>query len=640
MAKLPISNDSPSSSLLSLPAFRSFIWPTHVRLRFFVSRDSEDSFSVFIRLEMARGERHGQRRFGSMKAANGRQREAVLEGNSTLKKPQRSLSERLSPRRTEIHRLRRAISQSRESGLVDARKMVRDLASRMEESNSKEKAHKLEGGEEEWESAVEDTENHHYAEVMRELEFVKQELSKLKLEMASVLEERSTAENVTEASSSKILPYLSPAAVWRKEIEEFNEQQLQVEAIDAHGKEEKGEFSFAVENARKKMNDILQESDRAKKIEMELAVITYDVKMLEDGLNMAKETKKRESESPLELQSVIEELEAAKKELESTKEEGFQFTASMDVIRNELKHVSEELARLQKTEGNIDASVQLLNSKLPRANSKLESVSAAEEKATTIVSNLSLSLEQLKTEAEAAKKEKELISEQTLSMKAEIQRTESQIGLAEERLQAAMRELEAVKSSESTALENLRSLIEKTNGARASGSACHHSSTTTISKFEYEYLTGRAVGTEDIADKKVAAAQAWIEALKANVKEILMKTELAHRKIRERKVEEEEEEETYKTEKPLPQKRAVETERQIWREKTDGRQPGTQKLQLQVKGNRNSTASARRGRSRKTASPATQHTPGLGNPSSTKRKEKALPILASSYYNKSVNKDH
>lgn len=54
----------------------------------------------------------------------------------------------------------------------------------------------------------------------------------------------------------------------------------------------------------------------------------------------------------------------------------------------------------------------------------------------------------------------------------------------------------------------------------------------TISIFEYEYLKWRAAGGKEIADIKVVAAQAWLEALKAIAKEILMKTEIAHRELR------------------------------------------------------------------------------------------------------------
>ena len=62
---------------------------------------------------------------------------------------------------------------------------------------------------------------------------------------------------------------------------------------------------------------------------------------------------------------------------------------------------------------------------------------------------------------------------------------------------------------------------------RARASASQQNSSIYISKFEYEYLTGHTARAEEVADKMVVAAQAWIEALKASEKEIPMQTEVA-----------------------------------------------------------------------------------------------------------------
>ncbi|KAG6392602.1 hypothetical protein SASPL_146826 [Salvia splendens] len=78
--------------------------------------------------------------------------------------------------------------------------------------------------------------------------------------------------------------------------------------------------------------------------------------------------------------------------------------------------------------------------------------------------------------------------EETALVKAEIQKSEAEIDMAEERLQAALQDLKAAKSSEAMALENLKSIIDKTVRNRASAS--RPSSTITISKFEY--LKGNA----------------------------------------------------------------------------------------------------------------------------------------------------
>ncbi|MQL96046.1 hypothetical protein Taro_028713 [Colocasia esculenta] len=183
------------------------------------------------------------------------------------------------------------------------------------------------------------------------------------------------------------------------------------------------------------------------------------------------------------LRSAKSQLKAAKKELVSVRDEGFQLMASMDAVREELKQISKETNRLRRLEEKQDLTIQNLNSKLLRA------------KARGIVSNLKVALQQLQSEAES------------------------------------IEELERVKASEAAALDRLKLLSERALKARASSG--QHSSFLRISKFEYEYLIGHAEAAQKVADKKVAAAQAWVEALKASEKEMMMKIEMAQREIRD-----------------------------------------------------------------------------------------------------------
>uniref|UniRef100_A0A7N0T8V4 Uncharacterized protein n=1 Tax=Kalanchoe fedtschenkoi TaxID=63787 RepID=A0A7N0T8V4_KALFE len=112
---------------------------------------------------------------------------------------------------------------------------------------------------------------------------------------------------------------------------------------------------------------------------------------------------------------------------------------------------------------------------------------------------------------------------------------------------------------------------------RARTFAAQNGSFITISNFEYEYLTGRASGAEEIADKKVAAAQAWIEALKAGEKEILMRTEVAERETRESRLEEEKE--ALRAAKSVSGRRAVEGESE---RKTQDKNSESADMQLAV----------------------------------------------------------
>ncbi|KAL3525489.1 hypothetical protein ACH5RR_013861 [Cinchona calisaya] len=610
--------------------------------------------------------------------------ERILENHHSLKKPSQIYSEKPSiltrePKFAKSDTVKLNGSRDNaefqkgqaESELLDAKYTVKDLTSKIEQSNSRaktqmeylEKLQKTEKVEADW---GRNADNHQYQQVMRELKDVKQELRKLKDEMASLLEEKRRAEKETEASNSKARYYSTTVDVLKEQIEETNEEQVLVElariealkeyeAIESERKKEAEKHSAAMEETMKNMTDVTQEIDAAKELERKLAITTSDVNMLESELKQVKEMDKvnrgRETMSRFEpnsqdgdvpntcelLKSITKELEETKKELASVREEGYKFMASMDIIRTEIKNVSEEAARSKKKEEKTNLMVQNLNAKLQRGKSKLEAASATEGKAKEIVSSLSRALEQLKTEAEAAKKERSLIEEESVNIKAEIEKTESEVDLAEERLQAAIEELKAVKSSEAMALEKLKMLIDNTVRRRLSVS--QRSSVITISNFEYEYLRGRAVGAEEIADKKVAAAQAWIEALKASERELLIKTETAKREIRELKTEEEQE--INKTEQSLNAKGNVESETENWKQKyekiTDQDKPRPQAALPGKSTNRSGRMTpSRRAKLRISASPAHWSTPRSASFGLRKRK-KVIPNLAKLFSGKTAS---
>ncbi|KAJ7975769.1 Protein PLASTID MOVEMENT IMPAIRED 2 [Quillaja saponaria] len=374
-----------------------------------------------------------RRTVGTVKAASNLFGDSNGDISPWPKKSQMNNSEKSSSRTTELHITRRDVGRYRETRKAAESAKVE---AESELSNAKKK--------------VKENDDQ-YAEVMRELVLVKQELQKLKLDVASVLKEKSRAEKEIQESRSNILSRSKSAEAIKKEIEEANEEQVLVELariealkefgdIEAEREKEASQFSTKMENNKKKLKDIIYEIDNSKELEAKLAMTLCDVDVLQNELNLFKEMDRRvrrsgsmkhlegsfrkeeESETLPSLQTITEELETAKKELASIREEGFQFMGSMDIVRNELNHVISETAQMQKTEEKTELTIQNLNSKLLRASSKLETVSAAEDKAKSIVTNLSVTLQQVKREIEDARKEKELIDEKSIAMKAEIQK--------------------------------------------------------------------------------------------------------------------------------------------------------------------------------------------------------------------------
>ncbi|KAD7479285.1 hypothetical protein E3N88_02421 [Mikania micrantha] len=219
-------------------------------------------------------------------------------------------------------------------------------------------------------------------------------------------------------------------------------------------------------------------------------------------------------------------------------------------VMMELKHMQQELGKLKldmarvmkekrhaersskassfKT-SNLLASMELMKKELQELGEKQAVVEFALIEADN--DHLAITLEQLRTESVAAKKDKDTINADIENMNEEIRKTDHEIDVAEERLEAAMEELKTIKSSETKALGILRNLINTT--AKTRDTASTNSSMITITNFEYEYLTGKAGGAAELADKKIAAAQAWVEALKASERELLMKIETTQNEIGE-----------------------------------------------------------------------------------------------------------
>lgn len=375
-----------------------------------------------------------------------------------------------------------------------------------------------------------------YDELVKRLERMKKERSKVRLDIARAGEDTVKAEEEAEAAVLRSASCLNSIEELRKEVDAMNEEHVLVEIarlqaveetreIEASRAAEAAQFAKKIQEIRDRMKGMRREIDLAAS-QSQMAMVREAARDSGGGGSPATEVEKRRRKSELE-----RELQAARQELASIKDEGFQLMASMDMVRLELVQISRETSRLKKLEEKRDSALQNLNSKLLRAKSKLETAAASEGKSRSIVVNLSAALQQLRTEAQAARKEKDRAEEEIESTKTKIQSAEAAMESAEQRLEDAIDALKSAKASEASSLGRLKHLSERTVKFRACSAP--RSSTITMSAFEYEYLKGQAEGAQKIAEKKVAAARAWIEAFKASEEEILLKIDRARREMGE-----------------------------------------------------------------------------------------------------------
>lgn len=486
----------------------------------------------------------------------------INQVTNTGKKSQNdaSNSEKSTSKAQELHLAKNTINQIKENRIIaeseksqaefelmKAKKLVRELNLHIEQSKSRAKLFQK-GGKVEEKPVQEDDDR--YEAVTREVEIVKRELSKIKLEIERTVEEKFRAEKEADAAGSRLESYTCSADKLRREIEEAKEEEVLVELaqiqarkelaeIEAQRKEEEERYLILIEKTKRKISVLRDEIEDMKDLEEKLELTNSDADVLQCELNMIKEmdSKFRRSGRMKEstLQSITKDLEAASKELEAIKAKGFQIMSSMDGIRKQMINISKEKDKIVKMEAIAVKSVDKLSSKILRAKDKFEVARASEEKAKSILPTFSLSLEKLNKEKEVAKKEEKKLKEERDNIRAEIQRIESESETNEERLQTVLEELEKVKTAEAKVLEILEALAKNAVKARTSKTK----STITISKFEYEYLTGCAAEAQDIADKKVVAAHAWAEALMANERETKIKTTLVEKEIEGLKLREE-----------------------------------------------------------------------------------------------------
>lgn len=487
--------------------------------------------------------------------------------SSEIKQLAKSGMDKLNERKASVDKERAGA----ESELSRARAMAKELERQIEQTKAKATSQRSEleamwatrtrkKGDDGPDAHAQEERDAQYAEVTQELDRVKKELRKLRLEVKSAAEAKAKAESDIVASACKIQSNLRAADEMKRRVDEANEEHVLVELarieaererreIDAERGAEAERFAKDIEATRAKVKALQKDVSRARDLEAKLAATNADVEVLqaEMGLVRAMEKnhvkndetaeatarqKKEEAQDKALLQAAQAELDAAKQELETIKAGCFQFMTSMDRTRTEIMRVAEEISRLKAQEKKADAQVQQLNAKLLKARARMEAVTAADERSKAIVSNLTAALQQLRAETEATRREEDLTKLEKRCVIAETENVAAEIATTEERIRQSVKELEAAKAAEAAAMKKLKAAVESTMQARAS-SVPRRSGTITISRFEYEYLSGRAALVRVVADKKVAAAQTWVQALMTSEKEATTRAQAAEREIRE-----------------------------------------------------------------------------------------------------------
>lgn len=384
-----------------------------------------------------------------------------------------------------------------------------------------------------------------------ELEVAKKELERLQQELQASRNEKDCAIKQAEEALSAAETNAKRVEELSTEISGTNESLVLVKLACIEASKER-EALLASKRAEGRGGADSQASDQdfaaVQELELKLAAATKELNMLREELQAAKEAQEKvvreaaeafanlaRAKSDLERIQIpatsaitswsdhSTELRETKLDLEKALSDESSLRASMGVLQNELNMTKKGEADLREREANANAAIVSLTNELHKTKSELAEAVAAEARANEAISGLSQTLQQITAEVEEAKETAEAMKEEACKAKADAEQAKAAMKTAEIELEAALKEAEAAKAAETIALNRFRDLFEKTDAARAS--EVEAGAGITISQEEYDSLRKKMHEAEELADMRVAAAAAQVEAVKASELEIQQRLE-------------------------------------------------------------------------------------------------------------------
>ncbi|ESQ42857.1 hypothetical protein EUTSA_v10012934mg [Eutrema salsugineum] len=411
-----------------------------------------------------------------------------------------------------------------------------------------------------------------YGTVCKELDTAKQELRKIR-QVSNEMSETKTvaltkveeAKEVTKVNSEKI-------ELLRKEIAAVNESVEQTKLACSQARKEQSEifaekeiqqqsYRAGMEESAKKLLALKKEFDPefAKKLEVQLTETYNEIDELQKQMETAKAS---DMDS---VNGVSLELNEAKGLLEKLVEEERSLQELVESLKAELKNVKTEHGEVEAKEAEIESLAGDLHMKLSKGKSELEECVAEESKAKAALEDMMLTLNQISSETEDARREAEEMRNKAEELRKEAETAHLALEDTELNLRVALDEVEEAKAAETKALEQIKSVSEKTNAARKSTSSESGAQSITLSQEEFKSLSKRAEVFDKLADMKVAAALAQVEAVRASENETLKKLETTQEEIE--KLKSATQEALKKAAMADAAKKAVEGELRRWRER-------------------------------------------------------------------------
>ncbi|XVE50870.1 hypothetical protein DITRI_Ditri01bG0198500 [Diplodiscus trichospermus] len=377
--------------------------------------------------------------------------------------------------------------------------------------------------------------------VINELDAAKQELSKVRRDCDASLEEKIAAFNQAEEAEHAAKVNMEKVGDLSREISSVQESIGQVKLVFLEARQEQAKMFAEKDTQRQLYKATLEESTQkllafknefdpelTRNLEAQLSETINQIGALQKQMENAKAS---DMES---VQTVTSELDGAKESLQKVAEEENSLRCLVESLKEELENVKKEHSELKEKEAETESVAGNLHVKLRKSKSELEAFLAEESKTRGACEEMISTLQQLSVETENARREAEEMKKEAEKLKLEAEASRIALEEADKELRVALEEAEAAKEAETRALDQIKMFSERTDVARVSTS--ESGDNITISREEFESLNRKVEECDNLAEMKVAAAMAQVEAVKASENEALKRLEATQKEIEDMKV--------------------------------------------------------------------------------------------------------
>ncbi|KAL4334627.1 hypothetical protein GQ457_07G012440 [Hibiscus cannabinus] len=486
-----------------------------------------------------------------------------VENAETTKTQALAELERAKSMAEELTHKLKTVNESKDSA-IKATEAAKNKAKQIEEANSD-----ILPGPDGVRSQDLETAREQYMSVIAELDAAKQELRKLCQDCDASLEAKITAFNQTEEAKDSAKVNIEKVGELSRQISSLQGSIGQVKLASLEAQQEQAKFFAEKDRQRQLYNVTIEESTKkllalknefdpelTRNLEAQLSETVNQIGTLQKQIENAKAS---DWES---VRTVTLELDGAKESLQKVAEEENSLRRMVESLKVELEHVKKEHSELKEKEGQMESIAGNLHVQLRKSKSELEAFLVEESKTRGACEMIS-TLQQLTVDTENAWLEAEGMKKEAEKLKSEAEAARIALEEAGKQLRDALEEVEVVKEAEIRALDQIKNLSERTSAARSSTS--ESGANITISREEFESLSHKVEESDTLADMKVAAAMAQVEAVKASENEVLKRLEATQKEIEDMKVATADA--LKRAEMAEAAKRAVEGELRRWRER-------------------------------------------------------------------------